>query len=155
MDLTRRDYLRAAGALALLGSTSLAGCTNPPVQTGPFLDVEPAYGDWFDGVPGYERTLDARGESAVDVTVGAQTSMGYFAFDPVAVGVSPGTTVTWTWAGKGGAHDVAADDGSFASELTDRAGTRFSHTFEAPGVYRYFCTPHRGMGMRGAVVVLA
>ena len=156
MQLTRRTYLKAVGALGLAGSAALAGCTSDPAPpTGKLLDTEPAYGDWFDGVQGYSRTVDARGETEVEVTVGAKNAMGFFAFSPVAVAVSPGTTVTWTWAGKGGAHDVAAEDGSFASDLTDRAGARFGHTFDAPGVYRYFCTPHRGMGMRGAVVALA
>lgn len=154
MYLSRRTYLKGLGALGLAGSVALAGCTSDPVPTGKLLDTEPAYGNWFDGVPGYSKTTDARGESAVTVTVGAKNSMGFFGYSPVAVAVSPGTTVTWTWAGKGGAHDVAAEDGSFASELTDRAGTQFSHTFDAPGIYKYYCTPHRGMGMRAAVVVL-
>lgn len=32
-------------------------------------------------------------------------------------------------------------------------GTSFSHTFETPGTYRYFCVPHEGARMRGTVIV--
>lgn len=32
-------------------------------------------------------------------------------------------------------------------------GQSFSHTFDVPGVYRYFCLLHEGMRMIGAVVV--
>ena len=29
----------------------------------------------------------------------------------------------------------------------------YSYTFETPGIYYYWCTPHKGMGMIGLVVV--
>lgn len=32
-------------------------------------------------------------------------------------------------------------------------GQSFSHTFETPGRYRYFCVPHEGAKMRGTMVV--
>lgn len=32
-------------------------------------------------------------------------------------------------------------------------GTSGSHTFEMPGVYDYYCTPHEPFGMVGTVVV--
>ncbi|MFC6976072.1 plastocyanin/azurin family copper-binding protein [Halomicroarcula sp. GCM10025709] len=41
------------------------------------------------------------------------------------------------------------DSGSLASS----ADTTYSHTFETEGTYRYVCTPHEGLGMKGAVVV--
>jgi plastocyanin len=31
--------------------------------------------------------------------------------------------------------------------------TRFEVSFDRPGVYRYVCTPHESVGMRGAVFV--
>jgi halocyanin-like protein len=69
------------------------------------------------------------------------------------VRVSAGTTVVWTWTGAGGAHNVAAEDGSFESDLTSEAGHTFSRTVEEPGTVRYVCTPHATLGMKGAVVV--
>jgi hypothetical protein len=61
--------------------------------------------------------------------------------------------VGWEWTGKGGSHDVSADDGSFASEMVGEAGHTFERTFEQTGVSKYVCTPHQAMGMKGAVVV--
>lgn len=156
MTTTRRSYLQAVGALAL--ATALAGCTRgtagtPKPEPIAYLPTEPAYDGWFADVRNYRGTVDARGDSAVTVTVGAKNSLGHFSFAPAAVAVRPGTTVTWEWSGNGGSHDVVALDGAFRSPYTDRTGTTFSHTFDAPGVYKYYCTPHRGMGMKGAVVV--
>lgn len=63
---------------------------------------------------------------------------------------SSGTTVTWRWTGRGGGHDVVADNGAFASgDLVTTA----DHTFDVPGVYKYYCPPHRATGMCGAVFV--
>ncbi|WP_435333025.1 halocyanin domain-containing protein [Haloarchaeobius sp. TZWWS8] len=160
MNLTRRAYLLATGSLALVGTTGLSGCTTLLANPDPdptdvsYLPTEPAYDGWFDNVSTYRATHDLREQSAVTVTVGAKDVFGHFKFGPAAVAVSPGTSVTWRWSGKGGAHDVVALDGGFESPLTDRAETTFTHTFDAPGVYKYYCTPHRGMGMKGAVVVV-
>ncbi|KTG07779.1 hypothetical protein AUR64_02775 [Haloprofundus marisrubri] len=155
---TRRAYLKAAGAVTL-GLSVLAGCSArgaPDSPSGPLLASEPAYGDWFSGVDAYEGTFDMREQSSVTVTVGAKDRMGYFSFDPAAVAVSPGTTITWEWSGEGGGHDVVELDGRFSSgALADHAGHTFSHVFDDPGIYPYYCTPHRAMGMRGAVYVLA
>lgn len=88
------------------------------------------------------------------VRVGVSGDMGYYKFGPAAVAVSPGTVVTWEWTGRGGEHDVAALEGSFDSgDPVRAAGTTFDRTFDAPAVYRYYCTPHRSLGMRGAVFV--
>lgn len=155
MSTTRRTFLQALGAVGVAGVAGLAGCGSVEAEPkGPLLETEPEYGDWFDGANGYYGTLDLRDQRAVTVVVGAKDSLGYFAFAPAAVAVAPGTTVAWEWSGKGGGHDVVALEGAFRSSLADRAETTFTHTFDAPGVYEYFCTPHRGMGMRGAVVVL-
>lgn len=31
--------------------------------------------------------------------------------------------------------------------------TSWSHTFEVPGTYRYFCIPHEAAGMLGTIIV--
>ena len=161
MQLTRRDFVKLAGTAALVGSTGLAGCISNGNLGGvdadadaPRVEVEPNYRGWFDGVSNYRGTLDLRGREEVRVRVGAKGSLGHFKFDPPAIAVSPGTTVVWEWTGKGGAHDVVAENGSFDSgALTSRAGATFEHAFESPAIYKYYCTPHRGMGMKGAVFV--
>ncbi|ELZ89368.1 halocyanin domain-containing protein [Haloferax sulfurifontis] len=113
----------------------------------------PQFDGWFDNVDNYDGVSDETGSSTVTVTVGAQANGGAFGFGPAAVRVSPGTTVVWEWNGEGGSHNVAADDGSFESELAGSSGHTFEHTFEEAGTYTYACTPHETLGMKGAVVV--
>ena len=172
MHTNRRRFL-ALGALAAAGG--LAGCGSPssdagsstetpdsdtgtPVSTPASATETPAdidYGDWLADTDNFDgTTVDARGESEVTVAVGAEGNGGAFAFDPPAVRVDLGTTVVWEWTGEGGAHNVVELDDAFSSgEATSEAGTTFEHTFEEEGRYNYYCNPHRGLGMKGAVVV--
>jgi len=69
------------------------------------------------------------------------------------VHVDVGSTVTWLPTDKG--HNVefiAAPDG-FDIPKKSKLGKEYSMTFEVPGIYLYQCTPHKGMGMIGLVVV--
>jgi len=104
-------------------------------------------------VDNYDGVVDETGSDAVTVMVGSEANGGNFGFDPVAVKVSSGTTVTWEWTGKGSTHNVVADDGSFESDLTSETGFTFEQTFDSVGEYKYFCEPHKSMGMKGVVVV--
>lgn len=107
--------------------------------------------DWLADAPNYDGDIaDERENDEVRVTVGVGNG---FAFDPPAVRVDPGTIVVWEWSGEGGGHNVAAEEGAFESDLHSEAGASFEHTFEEPGTFRYACTPHISMGMKGAVVV--
>ena len=72
--------------------------------------------------------------------------------------ITAGDSVLWTWSG-GDTHSVTADDNSF----DDPAGSfktsgTFSHQFNTPGTYAYYCRVHGapgGAGMHGIVVVNA
>jgi halocyanin-like protein len=114
---------------------------------------EPSFDGWFDGVGNFDGVVDRTGQSEVEVTVGAEGNGGNFAFAPAAVRVDSGTTVVWRWTGKGSTHNVVDEGGSFESELVAEEGHTFSHTFEESGTVKYVCTPHRAVGMKGAVVV--
>jgi len=140
----RRTMLKATAAG--LAIAPLAGCTGG-------ADDSVDFGGWFDGVANFDGAVDKTGADRVEVTVGAKGNDGNFAFAPAAVTVSAGTTVVWTWNGKGGMHNVAADDGSFESEMLSSAGATFEYTFEQTGIFKYVCEPHEAMGMKGAVVV--
>ncbi len=156
--LSRRTVLRGAAGAAAAG-TGLASADSAAAQSasggnessgGP---PEPDYGEWFSGTSNYERTVDKRGQDSVTITVGAQGNGGGFAFAPAAVRVDPGTEIVWEWSGEGGQHNVAAEAGEFESELVSEAGHTFSHTVTGTGIRTYACTPHKPMGMRGAIVV--
>jgi plastocyanin len=66
-----------------------------------------------------------------------------FAFQPRSLEVSVGTTVTWT-NDDAIQHSVTAADNSFDSGLFTQGGT-FSHTFDKPGTYAYYCARHGSM----------
>lgn len=153
---TRRELLKGLGGLAVVGTVGVAGCLGD--DDGPdgavYLPNEPDYQGFLDGNSNYKGTVDARGQSAVDVEVGVKGANGIFYFGPVALAVSPGTTVTWKWTGKGGVHNVVSENGTFDSgPFLATEGHAFSHTFDSPGVYKYVCEPHRTLGMKGVVFV--
>jgi plastocyanin/glucose/arabinose dehydrogenase len=79
--------------------------------------------------------------------------MQNIAFVPQSITVATGTTVTWTNTDLI-QHTVTWDDRSVDSGLLSE-GQTFSHTFDQPGTYGYFCIPHGspGAGMFGTVVV--
>src|SRR4029450_7025942 len=52
-----------------------------------------------------------------------------------------GTTVEWNT--EVGRHTVWADDGAFQSDML-KAGGQFSHTFDQPGVFHYYCDTRLG-----------
>jgi len=122
--------------------------TETPTATGTTVEAHLADTSNFEGV------VDRTGTEFVTVAVGAEGNGAFFAFDPPAIRVGVGTTVTWEWTGQGAVHNVFAVEGaSFESETTDAEGHTFEYTFEEPGTVLYVCVPHRGTGMKGAVVV--
>jgi plastocyanin len=87
-------------------------------------------------------------------------------FEPATLTVARGTTVTWTNASQT-AHTVT-DDASKAANSADAQlpsgaqawdsgtidpGKTFTHTFDTPGTYKYFCQPHEAAGMIATIVV--
>jgi Icc protein len=75
--------------------------------------------------------------------------MDNFGFAPAAASVSPGATVTWTNRDDV-PHNVVSTDQKFKSPVLD-TDERFSHRFDVPGTYDYFCSLHPKM--TGHVVV--
>ena len=67
--------------------------------------------------------------------------------------IDVGDTITWVPTSKG--HNVEMIAGPDGAELPKKSknGKEVSMTFEVPGIYYYWCTPHKGMGMIGLVVV--
>lgn len=97
------------------------------------------------------------------------------AFEPASITVSVGDEVVW-YNNSARAHSVTAYEsgvpaeanywasGGYDSEDAAReawdglngaleSGETYSHRFEVPGEYGYFCIPHERAGMVGTVVV--
>jgi len=103
-------------------------------------------------------TATATPTAAQTVEVAAD---GEFRFAPESFEVAAGETVRWVW--RGGGHNVVAQstpDGADWSgtpgapdELYD-SGYEYERTFEVAGKYRYYCAPHRSLGMTGSFTVI-
>lgn len=90
---------------------------------------------------------------AEEVTVEMSLARG---FNPPAIEIKTGTTVTWhniepiDYPVVSGFHQVVADDGSFESPKV-APGARWSFTFNEPGTFAYHCGVHPNM--RGEITV--
>lgn len=91
-------------------------------------------------------------------------------FMPSDITVPAGTTVTWqngeaishtvtsgTWGevdGSTGLRGTETPDGRFDHALAPQGqeGDSFSHTFDEPGEYLYYCQPHQTMNAKVTVV---
>ena len=62
-----------------------------------------------------------------------------------------GDTITWIPTSKG--HNVEMIASPNNMKLKSKNGKEVKMTFEEVGIYYYWCTPHKGMGMIGLVVV--
>ncbi|WP_238992143.1 halocyanin domain-containing protein [Halorubrum distributum] len=124
------------------------------VDTAPSSEY-PTVDEWLAGTNEYDGTItDQTDTDLVEITTGAKGNGGHLAFDPHAVKISAGTTIRWSWTGKGGAHNIEFRDGDFGSEsIHVESGVHFEETFSETGVFRYSCKPHHALGHRGAIIV--
>jgi plastocyanin len=142
--MTRRGFLRTAGQAAL-GAAALpilAACAPS------------------DGGAGATRT-PAAGGAVVEMT-------DDLTFEPDKLTIKVGDTVTWR--NTGSIVHTSTDDPSKAQDPANAVlpegaepwdsgdvagGEEFSHTFETPGEYTYFCIPHETAGMVARLTVEA
>jgi plastocyanin len=157
--MNRRDFLRTAGGAAGGASAAAVGAGTAAAaegQEGGGGNVKPEWPSYVsDAQDGsYE---DMRGESEVTVEVG--TGSG-FAFTPTKVWVDPETTITFEFVQAG--HNVKPNsqpdggslDGTEGGEFdTIPEGETYSATLDTGGIYTYYCAPHEGQGMKGAIAV--
>lgn len=144
-ELSRRGFLASA---VTVGVTPLAGCAG--TQAGSNTNGDATFDGWLSNTESYDRIHDRTVQSPVTVAVGGADGTS---FEPAAIRVDAGSTVSWEWTGGGAAHNVKAKDGSFESDYHTDGGATFEHTFDAPGTTKYFCVPHQYVGMKGVVVV--
>src|SRR5436189_5692380 len=91
----------------------------------------------------------------------ANVKIQNFSFMPPSVTIGQGGSVTWTWAGPDTNHSVTSDPHQADSWDSDPGRTptaadhpptdTFSHTFNTPGTFTYFCKVHSFM--TGKVIV--
>jgi predicted lipoprotein with Yx(FWY)xxD motif len=103
------------------------------------------------GGPGGASATSAPTAAATKGAGSSAASIIDFGFQPNAITVDIGATVTWTNTGAK-PHTVTADDGSFDSGTLSNGGT-FSFTFAKAGTYTFHCKIHPSM--TGTVTVQA
>jgi plastocyanin len=90
-------------------------------------------------------------ESAKDKRVSIKDDL----FSPRSVSVSRGRKVVWRWTGVND-HNVRfrkVPRGASKRGSPTQSSGRFARTFDKRGTYRYVCTIHEALGMRGSVNV--
>jgi plastocyanin len=76
-----------------------------------------------------------------------------FAFSAPTLTIDRGTSVRWR-SSTGTFHTVTPDHHqAFTTRQLNALGQTFDVRFDTPGRYRYYCEPHRALGMTGEVVV--
>ncbi len=108
--------------------------------------------------------LALQSASAETVTVKMGADSGQLKFEPATVTIHQGDTVKWV-NNKVFPHNIVFDkvpggDAALASQISHKKlMTRPNQVVETsfsdlpPGEYSYYCTPHRGAGMAGKVIV--
>lgn len=143
-----------------VGQIVVEGDENPEIYEAIGQDTESEGGGTHQMGPSESEDTPSAGEQ-VSILPGSSTFQDADAPDEFAESESPGdysvnvltvpagTTVTWTNE-DGMMHTVTAADGSFDSGFLNEGDT-FSYTFDEPGEYEYFCSPHPWM--RAKVIV--
>ena len=141
-------------ATATPAATTAATDTPTPTATASDTGDGNSIDDYLSATSNYDGTVaDRTGRDEVTVAVGAEGNGGGFAFDPAAVRVDAGTMVVWEWTGSGGLHNVVAETGDFDSgDPVSGDSPTFEYTVPDAGTWRYHCTPHRALGMKGVLV---
>ncbi len=76
-----------------------------------------------------------------------------FAFSAPTITIDRGKAVRWRNT-TNNFHTVTPDGHqAFAEQQTGASGQTFEVRFDEPGRYRYYCEPHRSLGMTGEVIV--
>ena len=69
------------------------------------------------------------------------------------VHIEAGDVVKWIPTSKGHNVEIVAAPEGFEIPKKSKNGKEVSIEFTVPGIYYYWCTPHKGMGMIGLIVV--
>lgn len=110
---------------------------------------------WLSSTSNYEgEVADRTDETMPTVTVGADAGLQDPAFDPPAIRITAGATVTWVCAGNDGVYDIVFENAEISSGRIEGPDGIFRHTFTDPGTYLYTSRFHEAIGTKGAVAVV-
>jgi plastocyanin len=92
--------------------------------------------------------------SAEVYTVKMGSDSGQLAFVPKVLTIKAGDTVKWI-NNKAFPHNVVIEGSTELShkKLMQKPKQEVETTFTEAGTYSYYCTPHRGAGMVGKIIV--
>ncbi|TYQ28445.1 plastocyanin [Pseudanabaena sp. UWO311] len=92
--------------------------------------------------------------AADTVTVKMGSDGGQLVFEPKVVTIKVGDTVKWV-NNKAFPHNVVFDGHAELShkKLAQKPKAELESTFNEAGEFAYYCSPHRGAGMQGKIVV--
>lgn len=156
---TTRRRLLASAAAAIAGG--IAGCSGSGGQTAATTETTTEATTTTKTTTTKTTTTETTTTTATtpeeqEVLVGPNGKYRYSPGTEEPARVKAGTTVRFVW--DSGGHNVHVDqkpDGSDWTGHEDRepAGFEHTHTFETTGEYRYWCTPHKSLGMIGTLIV--
>lgn len=98
--------------------------------------------------------MTASPAAAEVVTVKMGSDSGQLVFDPKVVTIKVGDTVKWV-NNKAFPHNIVFDGHAELShkKLIQKPKAELESTFSEAGEFSYYCSPHRGAGMAGKVIV--
>ncbi|PZV14327.1 MAG: plastocyanin [Pseudanabaena sp.] len=98
--------------------------------------------------------LSANPAAADTVTVKMGSDGGQLVFEPKVVTIKVGDTVKWV-NNKAFPHNIVFDGHEELShkKLAQKPKAELESTFNEAGEFAYYCSPHRGAGMAGKIIV--
>jgi plastocyanin len=98
--------------------------------------------------------MSASPASAETFTIKMGSTSGQLIFEPKVLTIKPGDTVKWVNV-KAYPHNVIVDGQADLShkKLMQKPNQEVESTFNEAGEYSYYCSPHRGAGMVGKIIV--
>ncbi|MBT8128814.1 MAG: cupredoxin family copper-binding protein [Gammaproteobacteria bacterium] len=100
--------------------------------------------------PGYNTAPQAQVNNNASEPAGTSVTIAGMQFQPAMIRVKAGEEVTWENTAAMPHTVTGREDGKLSSARLNQ-GSMFSHTFEQPGTYTYYCALHPSMS--GTVIV--